>query len=505
MKTTILLLLLVYANSLCAQKWVCTTKDNYWQSRQITFQHNTEASNQNIVIHPDSQFQEIDGWGGSFNEIGWAALLALDETGRQNVLKAIFDPEKGLKFNICRVPMGASDFTVDNIHQAYRYKHLNLDEKYNRYYSLNDTPGDFEMNDFSIERDRKFLLPFIKAAMKYRPDLKIWGSPWTPPHWMMTNFANKSCDSTENYAGFFKGYYGESEQEKYRKAYADYFAEFVKAYRNEGIDLYAVHVQNEYSLLQYWVSCVFTGNDMENFIGNYLGPRFNNKAYSDYSVLKDIEIWLGTVHPKTWEPVMEFNREVLPVIQPGSESLKYTEGIGFQYKGFLLLDTVRQYNDNLKLMASETKCGKGNNTWEYGLLTWDEMKNYLEAGVHSYMQWNMILDQYTTSSFQVRDNCEYWAQNSMITINTENKQVVHNPQFYTVKHFSYYIQPGAKRIRTHSNMDGIDVIAFSNPDGSLVINVKNALSEEVNVPIEFREKKIFPVIPSGSMNTFVFE
>jgi hypothetical protein len=31
------------------------------------------------------------------------------------------------------------------------------------------------------------LILYIKATMEYRPDLKVWGSPWCPLYWMKTN------------------------------------------------------------------------------------------------------------------------------------------------------------------------------------------------------------------------------------------------------------------------------------------------------------------------------
>ena len=41
------------------------------------------------------------------------------------------------------------------------------------------------MASFSIARDRQKLIPFIKAALKVKPDLRLWASPWVVPSWMM--------------------------------------------------------------------------------------------------------------------------------------------------------------------------------------------------------------------------------------------------------------------------------------------------------------------------------
>ncbi len=41
------------------------------------------------------------------------------------------------------------------------------------------------MRNFSIDRYRYILIPYIKEALKLRPDLKMWS--WTPPAWMKVN------------------------------------------------------------------------------------------------------------------------------------------------------------------------------------------------------------------------------------------------------------------------------------------------------------------------------
>ena len=83
-------------------------------------------------------------------------------------MRSLFDPQKGLRLNLCRTPIGASDYGIT-------------------LYSLDETPGDFAMEHFSIERDKERLIPYIKAALAIRPDLKLWAVPWSPPSWMKDN------------------------------------------------------------------------------------------------------------------------------------------------------------------------------------------------------------------------------------------------------------------------------------------------------------------------------
>jgi glucosylceramidase len=66
------------------------------------------------------------------------------------------------------MPIGANDFA----NEAYTY---------------DETDGDFDLKHFSIEHDRKTLIPFIHGAQRYQPKLRLWASPWTPPSWMKRN------------------------------------------------------------------------------------------------------------------------------------------------------------------------------------------------------------------------------------------------------------------------------------------------------------------------------
>ncbi len=197
-------------------EWVATTEQKPWEKQKPpAFSANKDDTPYDLVIKLDEPEQTIAGWGGCFNELGWEALQILTPEQRDTVLKAIFDPQNGLDFTLCRMPIGASDYATN-------------------WYSLDETPDDFELKDFNLDRDRTILIPYIKAAMRFQPDLKIWGSPWSPPAWMKVNH-HYGAGGTNQLI----------QQEKYLAAYAGYFSKYVKAYRAEGIPVVAVAVQNE--------------------------------------------------------------------------------------------------------------------------------------------------------------------------------------------------------------------------------------------------------------------
>ena len=43
------------------------------------------------------------------------------------------------------------------------------------------------MKRFSIAHDEREILPLLRQARRAEPDLKVMGTPWSPPAWMKTN------------------------------------------------------------------------------------------------------------------------------------------------------------------------------------------------------------------------------------------------------------------------------------------------------------------------------
>ena len=148
----------------------------------------------------------------------------------------------------------------------------------------------------------------------------------------------------------------------------------------------------------------------------------------------------------------------------------------------------------MRLMQSETECGRHENDWPYAEKQYDLIKEYFEAGVNSYMLWNMVLDE-TGKSWTG------WAQCSPVVIDTKTEKVTYTPQFYAFKHFTYYVQPGATRVLTSGSYR--EHIAFINPNGDVVMVLKNGDDDAVHVAVNFNGQKVEPVLPPHSFNTLV--
>ena len=106
----------------------------------------------------------------------WDALSHCSAAGRDSVIRALFDTS-GCNFTICRMPIGSCDFS-DPVAP----------------YSLDDSADDYDMTAFSLHRDSTKLIPLIRMAQAYKPNLRFWASPWSPPAWMKNN--NYYCNVT---------------------------------------------------------------------------------------------------------------------------------------------------------------------------------------------------------------------------------------------------------------------------------------------------------------------
>jgi glucosylceramidase len=465
MKKIILLALLLFITLLSCSKqemkmeWISSSPANQWETKKAAIFQDNSISDATIQIYPDKRQQVIDGFGGCFNELGWEAVHVLIEVEQNKIFDSLFDIDKGCDFNIFRMPIGANDYAVD-------------------WYSHNEMVDDFEMINFSIDRDKLRLIPYIKKAKTYNSNIKIWASPWCPPSWMKTN-NNYACnpDVVNDLKEEGKGKEMETQfrmDNKYLSAYALYFSKFIQAYQKEGIDIYAVHVQNEPNSCQSFPSSVWSPSDLGIFIGNYLGPKFETDSLST-------EIWLGTIE----RPQIERVDSVLsnPIAK------KYIKGVGFQWAGKDAIPGVNKKYPELKLMQTETECGDGSNNWAAAEHTFELMKHYFNNGANSYMYWNMVLNETGKSQWG-------WKQNSMITVDSKTKKVTYNPEFYLMKHFSNFIKPGSFKIDTSDK----NCLAFKNADSVIIIyyNSGNATSKS----FEIGNNQFSVQLSEKSFNTF---
>lgn len=74
--------------------WKATTPKQLWQDMEPIPVLKNKDGMVDVEIDLAVLMQEIDGFGGTFNEKGWVALSLLTPEEREAVLKEFFDPRK---------------------------------------------------------------------------------------------------------------------------------------------------------------------------------------------------------------------------------------------------------------------------------------------------------------------------------------------------------------------------------------------------------------------------
>ncbi|HEY5955595.1 MAG TPA: glycoside hydrolase family 30 protein, partial [Polyangiaceae bacterium] len=391
-----------------------------------------------LTIDDATTYQRWDGFGGTFNEMGWDALSALSSADVTNALMLLFDPKNGANFVYGRLPMGASDYSTS-------------------WYTLNDSSSaDNSMSNFSIARDEQKLIPFIKAALKIRSDIRLWASPWVVPGWMMDGSSNMKSDAQT------------------LTAHALYMAKFVEEYAKQNLTIWAIHPQNEPGYARvHW-----TQANLITFIKTYLGPTFAQRNLNT-------EIWCGTMSK---DP--DDTNIALAAVKD-ADAMKYIKGFGVQWNPLAAVPTLAA---KVPVMQTEHRCGNYNFTTEYwnssqystskaqndhayGEESWQLIRDWVMAGVNSYAAWNMVLDTAGKS-------LDGWPQDALLVVDRSAKKLIQTPAYYVFRQFSQFILPGATRIAATSSSDalkgistqtwnGLNALAFKNADGSIVTQVYN--------------------------------
>lgn len=474
-----------------------TTENDPWVETS-TYDENAGGAAADLVIDLDDEGQTIQGFGTCFSELSYRALSKLSKEDYDAIMTELFAPDGGIGFTVCRMPIGASDFAL-------------------KYYSFDDTPGDFAMEHFSIDNDKQTLIPLIKDALAKNPELKVWGSPWCPPYWMKVNqhYASRPMTRRIRPAGlpattaaepsFIASLGGRDRRRleldnlvrdngldmehmmregqdsfiqdgRYFGAYALYFQKYIQAYREQGIDIFMVMPQNEFNSAQNFPSCTWTARGLTDFLA-YLIPAMKQEG---------VEVYLGTVE--------RANRALVDTVLTDPIVGPAIKGVAFQWAGKDALPVIHESYPELTMVMSEQQCFGGANSWEDFMNAWDLLKHNLDNGVAIYDYWNLALFDGEVSTWG-------WQQNSLISVDYEKGTYRKNYEFYEMKHVSRYVRPGAIYLGTSGSME--EAMAFRNPDGSIAVLVAEKTGQARNLTIKVGKKTVKVNIPADSVSTIV--
>jgi glucosylceramidase len=236
--------------------------------------------------------------------------------------------------------------------------------------------------------------------------------------------------------------------------------------------------QNEFNSAQVFPSCCWTAEGLARFVG-YLGPEMAKRG---------VAVFFGTME--------RANERLVDVSLQDPAVAPHVKGVGFQWAGKGAIAGIHRRYPDLALYQTEQECGDGKNDWRYCRYAWSLMKHYLRNGVSAYLYWNIALKKGGISRWG-------WAQNSLVTVDTEARTYAYTHEYYLMKHLSAFVRPGARRVEATSWNGYENQLAFANPDGSTVVVIQNDMAEPLTVRIQVGGRVIAPTLPADSFSTLV--
>jgi len=491
------------------------------------------------TLNLGQRYQTIKGFGGAFTDAAIHCLSKLPEEKAQEVMRRYFGSSEKTSagYGIGRIHMGSCDFSIRN-------------------YALCDE-NDFSMRSMKLAPEDELRIRYIKMADEQRlqddefaPPLWLFGSPWTAPPWMKVGIRyNVNAD----------GWNGGSlnPDPKYQEAWALYMSKWVSLYKDAGVSVSALTVQNEPTQLplciaQTWNTMWFSLEEVSRFVGDFLGPQIRK----DHD--KDIDI---IIHD---DQRRDLPNHVLPILDPSYQSCweklccclpciggkdaifskkaaQYISGIGYHwymwvpayitacrwlqsmcYSSFDKLSETRRKLDDIDrpdvyLIGTEAcngfaktispPClGPSMNNWRRGEMYGEELIRGINNFSTGWCDWNLVLDTKGGPN---------WANNvcdAPVIANLTDGTVTYQPMFYFMVHVSRYIKTGAQRVHYEaSKRCGLHVCAvvnLSQQDSTLVVVVLNRkasfCSRAQTYTIQVGEQSFTHRIENGSIQTLVF-
>lgn len=423
------------------------------------FVPDTQNQERNIVnLYPQVTFQKVEGFGGAITEAVGVTLKKMSSAVQQEIIRSYFAPD-GIGYGMVRTHMDSCDFSLSN-------------------YSAISSPDDDDFKTFSLERDEKTIIPFIKMA-NHAADrsMPVMLTPWSPPAFMKTN-------GSRNGGGKLK-------TDCYLE-WASYICHYILQYRNQGLAVSAISIQNEPNASQKWDSCVFSDEEEKTFLKNYLYPELQKQG------LGDLEIYI-------WDHNKErmFDR-VSKLID--NETNDMIAGVAFHwYSGdhFDALALVHGKYPDKKLMLSEgcieySRFGANSELQNAYMYAHDMIGNF-KSGMNTFIDWNIVLDEQGGPNHAC-NFCE-----APIICDTKTGTYSKKLSFYYIEHFSRHISPGAVRIATTQFTERIELVAFKNPNGALVVILLNRQPELIEIYLRISEKLLNIKIPKESIITVIVD
>jgi len=432
--------------------WVTDDAHQLARAPQLTWQHASGAAAQDaVVLHPEKKFQEILGFGAAFTDAACFTFNRLDASPRQELFYQLFHPSE-MNLSVCRTCIGASDYST-------------------KVYSYDEGAPDPDLQRFSIDHDREYILPMLREARQANPDLFLFSSPWSPPGWMKSNGSML----------------GGNMQRHSMRAYAEYFVKFLQGYEGAGVPVQAVTVQNEVDTDQdgRMPACTWPEEYEADFVRGSLGPAFQRNGIQS-------RIWIIDHNYNLW------GRAIAELETPGVR--QFTNAIAWHgYVGKVeWMDRVHEAFPGVEMYWTEggpdyTNPGYAND-WASWSATFSEI---LRHWCRSITAWNFALDE------KGKPNIGPFSCGGLVTVDSQSRAISYSGQYHASAHYSRFIRRGARRFDSQSQAPGLSHVAIENPGGESVLVLTNPGAARM-CQLRVQDQEVNASLPANSVSTLLW-
>ena len=413
----------------------------------------------NVTVDPGQQYQEIVGFGAALTDASALNIRdSLSPEARNALMGELFGPGPDAEnFSFLRLTMGAADFSP--YHYTYDDTFLNQPDE--------------SLSGFSLDPIRDTTLPLIRQALAINPALKILGSPFSAPAWMKTN----------------QSLNGGQLEYRYYVAYANYFIRYLDEMAAEGVHVDYFTIQNEPLFEPFnYPGMRWDGPDRASFIANDLGPRLAQRQ-NPPGILDFDHNWdLG------------YSAEQ---VLARADAYPFVQGVGWHcYGGDVTAQgALRDRYPDKDVFFTECSGGAFAPNWSDNLQF--VMRQLIIGGMRNWsrgvLMWNLALNENYGPHLGGCPNCT-----GIVTINSQTGQIIRNVEYYGFGHASRFVRQGARRIESTYRANGLETVAFRNPDGSFALLAVNGETDERALVVETPQGRFAYPMPGRSTATFTW-
>ena len=300
------------------------------------------------------------------------------------------------------------------------------------------------------------------ATMQKAQDrgVRIWGTPWSPPASM------KSNGNTNNGGSLLAGDY---------QAYANYLSSYVLGLKNSyGINLYAVSIQNEPDYTASWQSCIWTGQQFHDFLGNNLLPTFAKNGVTAKIIMPEESGW-------------KFDRATA-TLSDAVTAAGVSIIAGHNYDGAAAATYPLGQN-------------QGKHLWETEVSSFETF----DASIANGLKWAKKINDWMTIA-----NANAWHYWWLIDGNGDNEALLGpsgqtTKRLYVMGNYSKFVRPGYYRIGTSASpVAGVSVSAYKDTSSgkfAIVAINQNASAVTLDFALNgFSASTVAPWVTSASLN-----